>query len=177
MKKLLIALIAVSVFACPALAYEFTYTDGFESGTLGTWTYDGWGTMTVGDATAGYQVRTGTYSLRQGNSTVDRAARDFRLPSCNAWAYQGQADAWVYDDQTFPPQNDMRLGIVDKDSTWTATNSPAGFIVGAVTNTSSGSWGSSVYYCYQWSYTQGKLDGATLPSYANSTFTMSPFRP
>ncbi len=102
MKKLLIALIAVSVFACPALAYEVTLTDGFESGTLGTWTYDGWGTMTVGTAAGGYQVRTGTYSLRQGNSTVDRAAKDFRYPAGNYYAWQGQADAWVYDDQTFP---------------------------------------------------------------------------
>ena len=175
MKRLVVVLAVFAtlfVLVLPSSAYETGITDGFESGGLASWTAGSWGTMTVGTAAEGYQVRTGTYSLRQGNSTTDRIARDFRgIYYYGDWG--GQSDAWVYDDMVFSPGDDLRVGVADKDSLWTATNSPGGYIVGAITNTSGGTWGSSVYYCYQWSFTQGRLDGATLPSYANSTFTMS----
>gem|GEM_PF-2822497 len=173
MKKILLTLIAVVILAWPALAYEVVVTDGFEKGDLSAWTAGSWGTMSVGKTSDGYQVRNGIYSLRQGNSTVDRVARDFRSAGAPWWYYRGLIEAWVYDDMTFSPADDLRVAAVSKGAVWTATNGPAGYIVAAVTNTSTGSWGSSVYYCYQWSYTQGKLDGVTLPSFANATFTMS----
>jgi len=173
MKKLLIALIVVTAFALPAYAYEQVIADGWESGTLGAWTAGNWSTMTVGTPLQGFQVRTGAFSLKQGNSTVNRATRYYGGAGY-PYTKAGQLDAWVYDDMVWSPGDDLRLGAISSKATvWTATNSPAGYVSGAITNTSGGSWGSSVYYCYQWSYTQGAMNGVTVPAYGNTTWTVS----
>ncbi|MDI6827756.1 MAG: PEP-CTERM sorting domain-containing protein [Armatimonadota bacterium] len=179
MKKILVALtvVAMALAIGPAFAWDLEVTDGFESGNLSAWNTGAWGTFGVGTAADGYQVRTGYWSARQGNSTVDRIGRNFNNGSTQFWFKEGQAEAWIYDDMVFSPNDDLRLGVVtSKCTAWTATNSPAGYITGAITNTSTG-WGSTAYYCLMWSYTYAKLDGVTVPSYAGTTWTVGSAAP
>jgi len=178
MKHVLVTSVVLAVaLVSPLFAWDLSFSDGFESGNLENWTLGTCGTFDVGTSADGYQVRTGSYSARQGNGTTDRVACDMRQYGEPTGVASGQAEAWVYDDMDFAGNDDFRVGVFsDKCTTWTATDSPAGYITGAITNTSTG-WGSTDYYCFMWSYTYGRLDGVFTPTYTNSTFTVGAAAP
>lgn len=167
MKKVLVlSALLVLAFSLPAFsAYNFNWTENFESFNLGALSgQDGW-TNPTGTTSGNVQYNTQNHSATRSWKQVP-SVKNGNNKSLIAEAgggnirfKQGIAKFWIYDPAGGTNQTDTRVGIYSSQTP--AAGNTGYMCTGGITDVGSGS---TAWFRANWSYSAANLDGATTPA-------------